>query len=107
MVPGEALNAPHLLNVELTQVLRRLEMAGTLSAARALQALEDLASLRISYHDHSDLLERVWSMRRNLTAYDALYIALAEALDAPLVTTDRGLGGAPRHGAHVIVVEQP
>jgi predicted nucleic acid-binding protein len=86
------------------QVLRRFERAGVVTGDRALEALDDLQSLRLVYHDHTGFLGRVWSMRQNLTAYDALYVALAEALDAPLVTTDRKLGGAPVSGVRVLLI---
>lgn len=97
------MHAPHLLDIEFTQVMRRFEQSGSVSSARAVEALEDLGSLRLIRHGHSPLLERVWAVRHNLTAYDALYVALAEALGAPLVTTDRRLAAAPGHGARVIV----
>jgi predicted nucleic acid-binding protein len=103
LAQGEVLHAPHLIDVEVTQVLRRLELAQVLEGARAKQALEDLRALRLVRHPHAALLDRVWSLRHNVTAYDALYLALSEALDAPLVTTDRRLAAAPGHEARVIV----
>lgn len=101
--PGQVLHAPHLLDVEVTQVLRRLELAGTLTTSRAAEARQDLGALRLVLHDHSPLLDRVWSLRHNLSAYDGLYVALAEALEVPLVTTDGRLAEAPGHGAEVVV----
>jgi predicted nucleic acid-binding protein len=106
LVQGEVLHAPHLIDVEVAQVLRRLELAKVLEEARAKQALEDLGDLRLVRHPHADLLDRVWSLRRNLTAYDALYLALSEALDAPLVTTDQRLATAPGHEARVILARE-
>jgi len=91
------------LDVEVTQVLRRLERAGTLSTGRAEEALDDLRALRIVRHPTLGLLDRIWTLRRNLSAYDALYVALAEALEAPLVTTDQRLSRAPGHTSRVIV----
>ena len=101
--PGEVLHAPHLIDVEIAQVLRRLEQAGTLSAARAVEALDDLGALRLARHPHHPLLDRVWALRHDPSACDALYVALAEALAAPLVTTDRRLAGAPDHEAEVVL----
>jgi predicted nucleic acid-binding protein len=102
--PDETLHAPHLLDLEVAQVLRRYEAAGLLSASRARQALDDLADLGVVRYAHEDLLPRIWHLRRNLTAYDAAYVALAEALDAPLLTRDGKLAAAPGHRAHVEVV---
>lgn len=97
------LHAPELLDLEVAQVLRRYQRDGELSAERAAQALDDLADLRIDRHPHLPLLARVWELRDNLTAYDAAYVALAELLDAPLLTCDARLGRAPHH-AQVEVV---
>ena len=103
LAPGQILHAPHLLDVEVAQVLRRLEHRTELTAARAEEALEDLRALRVVRHAHLPLLERVWELRSNLSAYDALYVALAEALDAPLATTDQRLQGSPLHRAEVVI----
>ncbi len=99
--PDEAVHAPHLLAVEVAQVLRRLTATGTLSAERARQAIDDLAALDIAHYEHEPFLPRMWSLRHNLTAYDAAYVALAEVLDAPLVTMDARLAEAPGHDAQV------
>jgi predicted nucleic acid-binding protein len=101
--PGEVLHAPHLVDVEVTQVLRRLEQAGTLTTSRAEEARDDFRALRLVLHDHRPLLDRVWVLRHNLSAYDGLYVALAEALEARLVTTDGRMAEAPGHGAEVVV----
>jgi predicted nucleic acid-binding protein len=94
---NDTLHAPHLLDLEVAQVLRRYTLAGEMEAERSEQALEDLADLPLNRYPHDVFLFRIWALRRNLTAYDAAYIALAEALDAPLVTRDDALARAPGH----------
>jgi predicted nucleic acid-binding protein len=101
---GETLHAPHVLDLEVAQVLRRYERARTLSAVRGRQALDDLAAFRIERYAHQVFLPRVWSLRANATAYDACYLALAEALDAPLLTSDRRLASVPGHRAQIELV---
>lgn len=101
---GETLHAPHLIDVEIVQVLRRYAAAGLLSQGRGQEALQDLADLPLARYPHDILLERVWELRRNLTAYDGVYVALAEALDAPLLTRDRRIAAAPGHRARVELV---
>lgn len=102
--PLEVLHAPHLLSAEVAQVLRRYEAAGTISAEEGAAALDDLVALDIERHDHDDLLGRVWDLRSNLTSYDALYVALAEILDAPLLTLNRKVARAPGHTANIELV---
>ena len=97
-------HAPHLLDVEVAQALRRLVTAKRMSARRAEQALEDLSDLTLIRYPHDWLLSRIWELRGNLTAYDATYVALAEALELPLVTCDRRIKDAPGHDAHVEVI---
>lgn len=99
---GESLHAPHLLDVEIAQVLRRYARTGVISAARGAEALADLADLPLHRYPHFVLLPRVWQTRNRLTAYDAAYLALAEALDARLLTRDRALASVG--GARVEVV---
>ena len=77
--PDETLHTPHLLDVEVAQVLRRYTRTGELDAARGLQALEDLADFPLTRYPHDLFLLRIWELRHNVTAYDAVYIALAEA----------------------------
>jgi predicted nucleic acid-binding protein len=101
---GRTLHAPHLLDLEVAQVLRRYERAGVLNARRGREALDDLSAFAIERYPHHLFLPRVWDLRANVTAYDACYLALAEALDAPLVTCDRRLAGAPGHAAAVEVL---
>ena len=101
----EELHSPHLADVEVTQGLRRLVRAGEVSPDRAVEALADLADLDLHRHSHLDLLTRAWKLRENITAYDAMYVALAEALDALIVTCDAPLAKAPGHRAHIEVIE--
>jgi predicted nucleic acid-binding protein len=98
---GVTLHAPHLLDVEVTQGLRRYHFQRALSARRANQALEDFGDLAISRYPHNLFLPQAWALRNNLSAYDAVYIALAEALDAVLLTCDRRLANAHGHHARV------
>lgn len=97
-------HSPHLIDVEVTQGLRRLVRVGEISADRAAEAVEDLVDLDLHRHAHLDLLTRAWTLRDNVTAYDAMYVALAEALDATVVTCDLPLGKAAGHRAHIDVV---
>jgi predicted nucleic acid-binding protein len=101
----EELHAPHLIDVEIVQGLRRLVRTGELSSARAGEAITDLADLDLTRHGHLDLLSRAWTLRENVTAYDAIYLALAEALGAPMVTCDGPLAKAPGHRARVEVID--
>jgi predicted nucleic acid-binding protein len=98
----ESLHAPHLLDLEVTQALRRLEREGTVSARRAAQAVDDLLILRIIRYPHLVLLPWIWQHRHNLSAYDAAYVALAEKLAAPLITRDSRLASS---SGHTVVVE--
>jgi predicted nucleic acid-binding protein len=97
----ETLHAPHLLDIEVTQVIRRYTAMGELDEARGRAAIADLGDFPLRRYPHGFLLPRVWELRNNLTAYDAVYVALAEALDAPLLTRDRRLAGAAGHHARV------
>jgi predicted nucleic acid-binding protein len=99
----ESLHAPHIVDLEVAQVLRRLLREGTLSVGRADQAIEDLLDLRLTRYPHSMLLPRIWMLRQNLSAYDAAYLMLAEKLGATLITRDRRLRSAPGHAAQVEV----
>lgn len=103
--PELGLHVPHLLDVEVTQALRRYVQSGELDQASAEAALDHLSLLDIERHAHEPLLDRVWALRQNLTAYDAVYVALAEALDAPLMTGDRKLARAPGVRAQVELVQ--
>ena len=102
--PGQTLHAPHLLDVEVAQVVRRYAANGDIDGERGRLALADLADLPLRRYPHEFLLPRIWELRNNLTAYDAAYVALAEALDAPLLTRDRRLAGAAGHRALIELV---
>lgn len=91
----DTLHAPHLLDLEVTQVLRRAVRHGLLTEAAAAVRLADLEALRLLRYPHAPFLNRIWELRANLTAYDAAYLALAEALAAPLITTDGRLSRVP------------
>ena len=103
--PELSLHVPHLVDVEAVQALRRYVRAGELDAAEAAAALEDLSRLDLERHAHEPLLDRVWALRENLTAYDAVYVALAEALGASLLTCDGRLARAPGLGRRVELVD--
>ena len=98
---GETLHAPHLLDVEVAQVLRRYVLSRLFGAERGVEALEDLADFPIARYPHQPFLPRIWELRHNVTAYDAAYLALAEALAAPLVTRDAKLASATGHQARI------
>jgi predicted nucleic acid-binding protein len=93
--PAIALHVPHLADVEVTQALRRYAREGAIDSDTAAAALEDLRSLDLERHGHEPLLERIWALRDNLTAYDAAYVALAEALEGTVLTCDGRLARAP------------
>ncbi len=102
--PRETVHAPHLLDVEVAQVLRRYASRGEISAARGRLSLELLARFPISRYAHEPLLPRIWALRENLTAYDAAYVALAEALGATLLTRDEAIATAPGTRARIEVL---
>jgi predicted nucleic acid-binding protein len=101
---GDEFHVPHLVDVEVTQALRRLVRTHELSLDRAEEALADLADFDLHRHAHVDLLARVWELRGNLTSYDAAYVALAEAIASPLVTCDVRLGSSPGHTARIEII---
>jgi predicted nucleic acid-binding protein len=99
-----SLHVPHLADVEVAQTLRRYVREGELDAASAGVALSDLRALDVERHSHEPLLDRVWALRDKLTAYDAVYVALAEALDTTVVTCDGRLARAPGMARRVELV---
>jgi predicted nucleic acid-binding protein len=99
-----ALAAPHLLDAEVAQVLRRYVLRGELEPTVARAALRDLCDLPVVRYDHGPLLGRAFQLRDNVTVHDALYLVLAEALGWPLLTRDRALAEVPGHDARVQVL---
>ncbi|HSF03192.1 MAG TPA: type II toxin-antitoxin system VapC family toxin [Solirubrobacterales bacterium] len=97
----ESLHAPHLLDVEVVSAVRRYHLGGDLSAQRGREALSDLSALPVTRYPHDVLLPRIWELRHSLSAYNAVYVALAELLDAPLLTLDRRLASARGHQAQI------
>ena len=102
--PGETLHAPHLLDLEVAQVLRRQRRAGVIDEARGRRVLDNLRALGIARYAHDIFLPRIWQLRDSVTAYDAAYLALAETLAAPLLTLDERLSRSRGHRARVELV---
>ena len=102
--PGVTLHAPHLIDVELAQALRRLAANKHVDAQRCQIALTDWLAFPVHRYAHDVLIPRAWDLRANMTAYDAVYVALAEALSAPLITHDNRLSNAPGHKATIELV---
>ena len=100
---NDTLHTVYLLDVEFAQVLRRLVREGTLARKRAEEAIEDLIAVRVTRYAPLLLLNRIWQLRQNLTAYDAAYVALAEELEAPLITRDQRIAAASGHTATIEV----
>ena len=98
---NETLHTPHLLDLEVTQVLRRLARQGVVSLRRANEAVRDLLDLRITRYPHTLLIRQIWQLRHNFSAYDAAYIVLAEKLGAALITRDGQLASASGHAATI------
>ncbi len=98
---GQTLHAPHLIDVEVAQVLRRHVLAKQIDARQGEIALSDWLLFPVRRYDQDVLLPRAWELRDNMTAYDGVYVALAEALNAPLLTHDAKLAGAAGHHATI------
>ena len=105
--PTQRLHAPGLIDIEVVQVLMRLHLARELTLERASTAVDDFEQLVVERHPHKPLLRRIWTLRSVMSAYDGAYIALAEALEAPLITCDEKLSRAHGHDARVeLIVDQ-
>ena len=99
----DPLHAPHLLDVEVAHALRRCALRGDIDERHGRDSFGDLTAMSIERHGHQPLLERIWQLRHNLTACDAAYLALAESLDAPLLTRDSALASVAGHHARVVL----
>jgi len=105
--PALGLHVPHLADVEVAQVLRRYAQNGEVDTTTAAVALEDLRSLDLQRHAHEPLLDRIWALRQNLSAYDAAYVALAEALDTVVLRCDGRLARASGVARRIELVARP
>ena len=101
IVVDHELHAPYLIDIETVHSLRSAVLGQRLGVSRAAAALEDFAALSIIRHPHEPLLQRIFALRHNQTAYDASYVALAESLDLPLITRDRRLANSSGHAARI------
>ncbi len=104
VVRREQAAAPHLIDAEVGQVLRRLARTGYVRPSRAREALADLEVAPLLRYPHGPLMRRAWDLRENCTFYDGLYLALAEALDVRIITGDRALAQVPGFARRVLVV---
>lgn len=102
--PGETLHVPHLVDIEAAHALRRMWLQGVIDTARAAEAFDDLAACPLSRYPHDLFLWRMWELRHNVTAYDAVYVALAETLEVTLLTCDTRLAASSGHNAVIEVV---
>jgi predicted nucleic acid-binding protein len=102
--PDAILHAPHLIDLEVVQVVRRYSLKGAMPDRRVGELIDDFLALPIERFAHEIFLGRIWELRANLTAYDAAYVSLAEALDVPLVTCDDRLAGSAGHRARIELV---
>ncbi len=103
----ELVSAPHLLDAEVGQALRRLSMQREMTVNRATTSLQELAALPIRRYAHGWLLPRAFELRSNVTIYDGLYLALAEVLGVPLLSCDAALGDVPGCRAAVEILPTP
>jgi predicted nucleic acid-binding protein len=101
-VAGDTLASPELALAEVSNTLRRMELAGRITPANATRAQRDLLRLPLSLHPLGPFADRVWALRGSLTSYDAWYVALAESFDCPLLTLDRRLARAGGPACEVI-----
>jgi predicted nucleic acid-binding protein len=105
LLTSDSLAAPHLLMAEAANILRRSALAGAISAEQASLAHADLLDLRVELFPYAPFASRVWELRENVTCYDAWYVAIAEALNAPLATLDARLAKAPGPRCRFMVSE--
>lgn len=98
------LACPHLIDIEVLHVLRRLAHLKELREGLALEVIEDLAALGLRRYEHEPFRHRIWQLRHNFSAYDAAYVALAESLEAPLLTHDAKLAAATGHEAEIELI---
>ncbi len=97
--------APHVVDVEVLSVVRRDHLLGRLDATAARQAVEDLHDWPGERFGHRSLLERAWELRSTVRTWDAMYVALAEVLDAPLLTLDQRLGRVQGLACPIVVID--
>lgn len=95
LLASDSLAAPHMMTAEAANILRRSAAAGAISAEQASLAHADLLDLRVEFFPYAPFAARIWELRGNVTCYDAWYVAIAEALGAPLATLDARLASAP------------
>jgi predicted nucleic acid-binding protein len=103
-IEGESLHAPHLLDLEVAQVLRRYVLSKEITSERASQALDDFNDLPLHRYAHFDFIRQIWELRTSMTAYDAAYVCLAEALRATLLTSDIKLRNSHGHSARIELI---
>jgi predicted nucleic acid-binding protein len=100
----DAVQVPHLIDAEIAAALRRSVLAGSVARQDGWSALDTWRRLGVMRHPAVGLLDRVWELRENVSAYDACYVSLAEALDCALVTADARLARAPGVRCAITVV---
>lgn len=100
----ETLHVPHLIDLEIANAARRWVRQGRITAPRGRTLLEDLRSAPVTRYPHDMLLQRIWELRGNASAYDAAYLVLGELLSAPVITCDARVAGIPGHAAIVEVI---
>jgi predicted nucleic acid-binding protein len=103
----ETLHVPHLLDLEVAQVLRRYCASGEIGPERGQEAIDDFSDFPVIRYPHHLFLPRIWQLRNNMTAYDAAYVALAEALAVALITCDARLASSPGHSAEIELMTAP
>ncbi len=104
-IAGHQVHVPVTVDVELVHALRRRWLAGMLDAGRAQTAIALFGARKLTRHPVAPLAQRIWSLRQNVTAYDAAYVALAEALNVPLITRDRRLANSSSHTATIQYID--